>query len=206
MKRSLWLSLFAAMGFAACSQASKTNVSPAQTNNTLLWRISGNGLTKPSYLFGTMHMICADDIEVSDSLKKAINNADRVYLELDMDDMFQILGALSKLTMRNDTTLADLLSPEEYKKVKSYFETNSGMIPFAMLEKFKPMLIETLLLEQAGGCDKPIIMENLVMAEAKKNSVEVKGLETVEYQLSIFDTIPYSLQAKQLLKMVEEGD
>jgi uncharacterized protein YbaP (TraB family) len=28
-------------------------------NNTLLWKISGNGLEKPSYLFGTIHMLCA---------------------------------------------------------------------------------------------------------------------------------------------------
>ena len=47
-------------------------------NNSLLWKISGNNLSQPSYLFGTIHMLCADDIQVSDSLKKVIKGADNV--------------------------------------------------------------------------------------------------------------------------------
>lgn len=39
-------------------------------NNTLLWKISGNGLDKPSYLFGTIHLICAEDAILSDNMKK----------------------------------------------------------------------------------------------------------------------------------------
>src|SRR5215210_657601 len=121
MKRSFWLSVFAAIGFAACSQAPKTKTTTTTTgNNTLLWRISGKGLEKPSYLFGTMHMICADDISLSDSLKKAIQGADNVYLELDMDNLFEMLGAMQHMNMRGDTTLASLLTAEEYKKVKAY--------------------------------------------------------------------------------------
>ena len=69
MNKLLWLGLFAASGFGAFSQTpKKTNPS----ENTLLWRISGKGIAKPSYLFGTMHMLCADDIQLSDSLTNAI--------------------------------------------------------------------------------------------------------------------------------------
>src|SRR5688572_4348082 len=172
MKKSIWLTVLAAFGFAACSQPPKTGVTSVETNNTLLWKISGNGLSKPSYLFGTMHMICADDIGVSDSLKAAIKRADRVYLELDMNDMSQIFGALNKLTMRDDTTLADVLSPEDYKKVKTYFETNVSLLPFSLLEKLKPMLVETLLMEQTAACENMIVMEKLVTDEAKKSGVD----------------------------------
>src|SRR5690348_6382215 len=115
MKRSIWLAVFAALGFAACSQPPKTKSGLAKAGqNTLLWRISGNGLSRPSYLFGTMHMICASDIDISDSLRAAIREADKVYLELDMDDMLQMMGAMTHMTMRDDTTLYDLLTQEEY--------------------------------------------------------------------------------------------
>lgn len=210
MKRSFWLPFIAALGFAACSPSNKASVSTS--NNTLLWRITGKNLAGPSYLFGTMHMLCADDIVLSDSLKTAIKNSDKVYLELDMDDMFQVLSAMSHMTMRNDTTLADLLTEEEYKKVKAYFQENSGLIPFSMLEKFKPLLIESMILKESASCENMIVMEQLVMEEAKENKKEVKGLETMDFQLGIFDRIPYKLQAQQLLKMVEnpgkdkEGD
>lgn len=208
MKRSLWFSLLAAFGMVACNPISKTK-SSAQAppdENTLLWRISGNGLTKYSYLFGTMHMICANDIVISDSLSYAIKNADKVYLEIDMDDMMGIMmSAMNQMGMRGDTTLSDLLTDEEYNKVKSFFELKTGgMMPFSMLEKFKPMLIGSMVMEQLKQCQDMIVMEQMVMEEASKSKKEIEGLETIEYQLAIFDKIPYKVQAKQLLKMIED--
>jgi uncharacterized protein YbaP (TraB family) len=204
MKKSFWLTLVAASGFLLNSFAQTT--SPGLDANTLLWRISGKNLSKPSYIFGTMHMICADDIELSDSLKDAIKNSDKVYLELDMDDMWQMMSAMMHMNMKGDTTLSDLLSPEDYKKVKAYFKEHSTMIPFALMEKYKPLLVESMIMEQSSQCGNMIVIEKLVMDEAKQNDKEIKGLETFDYQLGIFDKIPYKMQAEQLLKMVNDAD
>jgi uncharacterized protein YbaP (TraB family) len=193
-------------GLVACGQKPKV---PAATpaNNTLLWRITGNGLQKPSYLFGTMHMLCADDIELSDSLRTAIGRADQVYLELDMDNMFEMLGAMQNMKMRGDTTLSDLLTKDEYKKVKEHFNAKGGLMPFAMLENFKPLMTAAMLSEQQfATCDHMISMEQLIMKEAKNADIPLKGLETMNYQLSIFDKIPYKLQAKQLYQMITRTD
>jgi uncharacterized protein len=192
-----------AAGLVVGSYAQKPSAAPDV--NTLLWKISGKNLTKPSYVFGTMHMICANDIELSDSLKNAIRSADNVYLELDMDDMWQMMGAMMHMTMKGDTSLADLLTPDDYKKVKTYFTEHGGIIPFSLMEKYKPLLVESMIIEQAKPCDNMIVIEQLVMEEAKKNSVDIKGLETFDYQLAIFDKIPYKLQAQQLVKMVDEA-
>jgi len=204
MKKSFWLTLFAAYGLLANSFAQ--NTSPGLDTNTLLWRVTGKNLSKPTYIFGTMHMICASDIELSDSLKKAIRNSDNVYLELDMDNMWEMFGAMMNMNMKGDTTLSDLLSPEDYKKVKDFFKEHSTMVPFAFMEKFKPMLVGSLIMEQAAPCDNMVVMEKLVMDEANKSNVDVKGLETFKYQLGIFDKIPYKLQAQQLVKMVDDAD
>lgn len=208
MKKSLWLTfLLASVGLGACSQKTKTKESVS--DNTLLWRISGKDLSKPSYLFGTMHMLCADDIVLSDSLKKAIEGSDNVYLELEMDNLFEMMGAMQHMNMKGDTTLMDLLSKEEYKKVKLYFEENSAMLPFSMLQSFKPMLAASLIAEQQTkntSCDKMVAMEQLIMQEAKVSDKKIKGLETMNFQLAIFDKIPYKLQAKQLYQMITQAD
>src|SRR6478609_2422902 len=112
MKKSFWLTLLTVAGLMVGGYAQKT--SSGLDANTLLWKISGKNLSKPSYLFGTMHMICANDIELSDSLKSAIQNSDNIYLELDMDDMWQMMGAMMHMNMKGDTTLSDLLTPEDY--------------------------------------------------------------------------------------------
>lgn len=207
MKKSLWLTaFFFGIGLFACSQKQKP-VLPISKTNTLLWRISGKGLEKPSYLFGTMHMLCADDIVLSDSLRAAIRNSDNVYLELDMDNLFEMLGAMQNMNMKNDTTLADLLSKEEFNKIQQHFEKNSSMLPFEMLQNFKPLLTASMLSEQQfSSCDHMISMEQLIMQEAKKSNVSIKGLETMGFQLGIFDKIPYKLQAKQLYQMINQAN
>lgn len=174
--------------------------------NTLLWEITGNGLPRPSYLFGTIHMICSDEAILSDSLKKAIENSDDVYFEVDMDNLFEMLGVMKKMKMRNDTTLADLLDREDYDKVKKYFEDRETLLPFSVLETYKPLLAASMLMEGNTNCESPEAMEEVIMKEAKHNGKSVKGLESMSFQMSIFDTIPYKMQAMQLVKYVDDAD
>ena len=197
-KIALWAMICAA-GLTASSQS---NVS----TNTLLWRISGNNLSKPSYLFGTIHLLCANDIELSETLKTAIKETDKVYLELDMDNLFEMMQAVQKMKMRNDTTLSDLLSESDYKKVKAFFTSKSSMIPFSILETYKPMLAASMIMQTSTDCDNAISMEQIIMQQAKQDRKEIKGMETMTYQLSIFDSIPYEVQAKQLLAFITEND
>lgn len=183
-----------------------TTLAQQKENNTLLWKIAGNGINKPSYLFGTIHMICKEDAFLSNNLVSAIEKADRVYLELDMDNLFEMIGTMAKMKMTNDTTLADLLTPDEYKKVKDHFESNSTLLPFSMLETYKPLMTSALLMESGIGCDEQVAMEQLIMEEAKKNGKRIEGLETMAYQMSVFDSIPYKIQAQELLKSISIGN
>jgi uncharacterized protein YbaP (TraB family) len=185
--------------------ATRSQTSSKHLEKSLLWEISGNGLSKPSYLYGTIHMICKDDASLGDSLIAAIQRSDRVYFEVDMDNLMEMLTALKDFKMRNDTTLADLLSKEDYEKVKEYMESKSNLLPFSKLETYKPMLASSLLMESGIGCEESVAMEQLIMEQAKKNSKRIEGLETMSYQASIFDSIPYKLQAEQLLKYVNDG-
>jgi uncharacterized protein YbaP (TraB family) len=191
-----------ALSIITANADAQVNKKPLE--KSLLWEISGNGLTKPSYLYGTIHMICKDDASLGDSLIAAIQRCDRVYFEVDMDNLLEMITALKDFKMRNDTTLADLLSKEDYEKVKEYMESKGGLLPFSKLETYKPMLASSLLMESGIGCEESVAMEQLIMEEAKKNKKRIEGLETMSYQASIFDSIPYKLQAEQLLKYVND--
>jgi uncharacterized protein len=194
MKKAVLWSLMLLVGFTGFSQ---------NNDNTLLWRVSGNGLSQPSYIFGTIHMICADDIELSDSLKAAIRTSSQVYLELDLDNIMEMMSVMNKMKMKGDTTLQDLLTAEEYAKVKTFFSSQKGMLPFAMLEKYKPLLAASTLMQASLQCENAQAMEQLIMKEAKYHKKSIKGLESMAYQLSIFDSIPYVMQAKQLYSYVD---
>jgi uncharacterized protein len=173
--------------------------------NSLLWEISGRDILQPSYLFGTMHLLCADDAKLSDSLRYAIENTKQVYFEIDLDNIIETLGAMQYLNMNNNTRLADLLTADEYQRVKEYFKKNKTMLPLSMMERLKPYFITSLISESKFPCAAKDGMEQVIMKEAKKDSKPIKGLETVQFQASVFDSIPYKRQAKDLLKMIDSA-
>ena len=179
---------------------------PTSSGNTLLWKISGNGLTNPSYLYGTIHMLCAEDATLSDNMKKALSHCDEVYFEVDLDNMFEMLLAMNKMKMKGDTTLHDLLNEADYKKVKNYFETKGSMLPFSMLETYKPMLAVSTLEQSSMPCDNTAMMEQVIMEEAKQYNKKIKGIETMAYQAGVLDSIPYKLQAQQLVNYIDSAD
>lgn len=175
------------------------------SSNTLLWKVTGKDLTKPSFLYGTIHMICTVDAELSQNFKQAIQDCEEVYFEVDLDNLFEIMGAMNQMKMRGDTTLRDLLNDSDYQKVKSYFESKGSMLPFSMLETFKPMLAASTLEQGSLPCEKTTMMEQVIMEEAKKSGKKVQGLETMKYQAGILDSIPYSFQARQLVDYISQS-
>lgn len=195
------------MGAKPASAKSKM---PAQAGgqNTLLWEISGNGLKKPSYLFGTMHILCDKDATLSPALKQAIKEVDVIYFELDMDDMTELLGAMKYLRMNDGKKLTDFLTKEEYARVDNYFKANKMPMPLSMMTRFKPYFISSLIGEQVMTCEngKKNGMEQQIMEESKQYEKEIKGLETAEFQAGLFDSIPYDKQAKDLVAYIDSID
>ena len=186
----------------------KTNTPKKQPNavneNTLLWKITGNGLKRPSYIFGTMHLLCKDDARLGDSLQKAIAESDQIYFELDLDDMSEIMSGLKYLRMNDNVKLSDLVTKDEYDRIKKYFTDHPSVIPFSMMERLKPAMLTSLL--GGLGCDAADGMEMSIMTEAKNLNKDIKGLETSQYQSSLFDSIPYAEQAKELVNYIDSND
>jgi len=98
-----------------------------------------------------------------------------------------------------------LLTEEEYQRVKDYFKKNKTMLPFTMMEHLKPYFITSLISESKFPCAEKDGMEQVIMKEAKKDRKPINGLETIQFQASVFDSIPYKRQAKDLLKMIDSS-
>jgi uncharacterized protein YbaP (TraB family) len=182
-----------------------TSLAFCQMPHTLLWRISGKKITHPSYLFGTMHVLCTKDAQLSDSLKAVIVRCDEIYFEINLGDMAGMLNSMKYMRMNDSKKLSDLLKPDEYARVKDYFAKHSSMLPFSLLERFKPMLISGLVEEQALDCETTDGMELMIMKEAKHNKA-INGLETAEFQAGLFDSIPYETQARELVNYIDSSE
>ena len=187
------------------------SLAPTPAENALLWRISGNELATPSYLYGTIHLIGKDDFFLTDSTLSAIANAKMVTFEINMEDMNNLaaqMGLLMKAFMEDGKTLKDLLNDEDYQLVKDHFDKIG--LPLFMLERIKPMFLTVM----AGGDMTPEAMQSgemlsyeleiMELAEAGKK--KMGGLETMEFQMSVFDSIPYEAQADMLVEAIRSSD
>ena len=186
----------------ANAQSGESKLKTNADDNTLLWEISGNGLSAPSYLFGTFHLLCKEDINFSASLKQAISNCKEIYLELDMDDPATLFGGIMLMTMKDGKKLKDLYTAEEYKRVSDYFK-DSLQTPIGLFQAMKPEFLVALLYPKMMPCNTVSSVEEEIMKLAKAGEKEIKGLETMAFQASIFDSIPYEKQAEELLNAID---
>ncbi len=171
------------------------------TENSLLWEITGPGLSKPSYLFGTIHLICPTDFSLSDSLKSTLSRTQQVALEMDMDDPGMMAGMMKTMNMAAGNELKKLVTEQEYQRLDRFFK-DSVHVGLAMFERAKPFVLMGPLFSSVLDC-QPESYEMRLVEMAGKQKSEVIGIETLEEQMAIFDTIPYKDQAKMLLTLID---
>lgn len=205
MKKSFTycMTLFTLAGLISCQGKSQSKYMPATNNKSLLWEVSGNGLKEPSYIFGTMHLLCAEDAYVSDPLTSVIQQADEIYFEIDLDDLGELVNGATMGIMQGDTTLSQLLSPEEFTRVQDFFEAHDLGTQFNFLQRMQPMLIGSLVYQAILPCEQTDGMEMAIMQVAHESQKEIKGLETAAFQVSILEQIPYIKQAADLVNSVD---
>ncbi|MGB4845812.1 MAG: TraB/GumN family protein [Ferruginibacter sp.] len=204
MKIIYFFNLLVCLG-SVSAQTPAQNLKTNADGNTLLWEISGNGITKPSYLFGTFHLLCKEDIHFSNACKQAIANSHEIYLELDMDDPATVFGAIKLMSMKDKRKLKDLYTPEAYERVVSFFK-DSMQTSIGMFQNMKPFFLVALLYPKMMPCDAISGVEQEIMSIAKENDKEIKGLETMAFQAAVFDSIPYEKQAEELLHAIDSMD
>jgi hypothetical protein len=172
-----------------------------ELEKSLLWKISGNGLNKPSYLFGTIHLTC--DTSLDANTLNALEATEQLYLELDMDDKSIQMQMMKLMMMKDGAKLSTLLSPEDFKILDEFMKKNLNM-SVKLFDSFKPFMISSMLFPKMLDC-KSQSVESELMKITKEQNEEIFGLEIAEDQMKVFDEISYQDQADELLKTVKDN-
>lgn len=194
-------------GFIISCKTTKTEIANSQfkpLENSLLWKIESDSLSSSSYLFGTIHILKKSDYFIPKGFQKAFDNAENLTFEIDMKEINNpatIMGILPKIMMKGDTSIRDLISDEDFKLLQQHFKKKG--IPLFLFEKVKPMFLsmfaEVDLDQNSLDNGEYISYEMEMMKKAEEKNKTISGLETIDYQISIFDSIPYFEQAKMLM-------
>ncbi len=175
----------------------------------LLWKISGNGLTQPSYLFGTHHLIEKEQIPHFDKVLSYCSKADAMVGEVDMSDINAVQTKLMQGSMMQGTTYKELLTTADYTMVDNEFKLLMR-IGMDQLGVMKPIMLHTLFVSQVylksnGLSKQPEAVDLIFQKSAKTNDKKVIGLETVEEEMeALFNSIPLKRQAEVLVKDIRE--
>lgn len=177
----------------------------------IFWEISGNGLTKPSYLLGTHHLIEKEQIPGFDQILTYVPQNDLVIGEMDISKLMSMQLKMAQAAIMKDSTIQQLVSEADYKLLDSEFKELMGK-GMDQLGRLKPSMLSSiyavmLYTKENQRKKEPEAIDIVVQNAGKKAKKKVMGLETVEQQIDIlFNSTPLKHQAELLVEAVKEKD
>jgi len=184
-------------------------------NAQLLWKISGRGIEKPSYILGTHHAVPYTFCDTIPGLMKAFGEVGHVVGEFDMLKMDamtpqQMQNMQRMMMMPADTTMASLFTQAEMDSLDTYLKNTLGA-NLQMLSSMKPMTImvtvqQKMLMEIIPDIATHTGMDKYMQTLAAEKGKQVGGLETMEYQLGLLYGSSLQDQADALMDMVRRSN
>lgn len=173
-------------------------------NNSLLYQVKGKD-KKASYLFGTIHMIPDSLYYFPGKLDKIISKSDEVVLEIsNLSDQ----SSMMKLLVLDSGSCFDIFTPQQKDSVLNWGAELLGIKPEQFekgFEKRKPFtLLQLSFQKMISGKIRMVDLE--IESKAQQDKIPVSGLETIEYQLNIFDQMPPEELANFIMETVRHPD
>ncbi len=195
--KNLFKTILFVIAFGSLSSTTAQNV---KNKNSLLWEISGNGLQKPSYLFGTIHMICGKDFVMWDKATTALSKASKLALEINMADTNEM--AVAQQLAIGSKPLSQTLTDKQKANLEAILQKN-GVGTLAQLDTFTLETVMSLLFMKSFGCQDLKFYEMEFVAKANESNKPVTGLEKVAEQVEI---LGQSFTDDEIISYMQEID
>jgi hypothetical protein len=176
----------------------------------LLWKVTGNGLKHPSYLFGTHHLIPISFFDSVPGLYNAFNNSKMVIGEMVLSNIDATAKIQQAAIMPNHIKINDLLNEDEYKMVDAELKSVLKM-NLKELSIMNPTLILTLyemeIFKKLTGFSDDVQADSYFQLVATEKGNKVIGLETVNQQIDfLFGNGSLERQADILVETIQHKD
>lgn len=179
----------------------------------VLYKIEGNGLKEPSYIFGTHHLAPISVIE-SFGAAEPFKNATQVVGEIDMtqNPMEMQMAMQPHMIAPADSTLSKVIPAEDFSVINEEFKKWAPMqgMELSMLDGMKPMVVTTIVTLGITSDAIPDYnpneqLDTWFQTTGASEGKKIIPLETAEQQATLlFDFTPISIQAEALVEMLKE--
>lgn len=163
----------------------------------LLWEVSGED-AEPAYLFGTIHSEDPGVLQLAGPVQQAFDASQAVVLEmlLDVDAM---MYSSTAMLMMDGRTLSDIVGQPLFGKISRAIQSRG--IPEMVLERMQPWAAAVTLSMPAPETGQ--VLDAMLYKNALQQGKEVYGLETVQEQLQVFESMSEADQIALLKDAVE---
>jgi uncharacterized protein YbaP (TraB family) len=161
-----------------------SNAQTPKNENSVLWEVSGNGLTKPSYLFGTVHMICGKDFVMKPKAMEAFSKTAKLALEVNMADPDEI--ALIQQMAVGKEPLSKKLTAKQIAELEVVLQ-KSGGVSLAQVDNYTLETVMSLLFVKSFGCPDLKFYEMEFVGKAKESNKPIIGLEKATEQMDFLN-------------------
>lgn len=175
--------------------------------NGLIWRVRERGGTV--WLAGSLHQL-PEAARLPPTYERAFEQAERLVMEIDLDDLdpgAMAAELMGRALLPPDRSLRTLLGPQRWARLQPHLAA-LGM-PELLVERLRPWAV-ALLLSSAGlargGASPANGVENQLLRRAVADRKPVEGLETVAFQLALFDGLSEADQLQMLDRSLADFD
>ena len=192
---------------AVCVAAGVFSTHPLAQTRAFAWKATrGAGVV---YLVGSVHMLTSDFYPLAPSLDAAFKDSDHLVEEADLAEMLSPntqFSMLSKGMLPAGQTIDQLVSPATLALINKH---TGGALPIEALKQFKPwflaMTLEALEWQEAGF-DASLGLDKHFYDRAQVEGKTVQGLETTDFQISLFDGMSKDQQERFLAETLKSVD
>ncbi len=160
---------------------------------SLLYEITGNGLSQPSYLYGTIHVISEDLFSTSNKIEGILANSDYLVMEVENITQLSAMGSVMGSLRLDSGTVSDYVSDSLYSAFIEALEEHTHFTQATFEQQFatmKPFGLYTIVASAGGeSTGKTKSYELYFMDLAYENNLQVAGLETLEDQMAVFGKV-----------------
>ena len=181
----------------------------------LLYKVSGNGLEKASYIVGIHKLINPQGVvQQIAGIKEAMIATDQMYFESAPDSASYIL---EMRTLADGKSLKDVLTPEQYGKLNAFLKKYEGvglesphvqkrygkLTPIAMKGELEKLLF---VANHMSEYDPTHTFNEYFVVQAKANREPTGGLTDIRDQVAHLKKLPLQRQATILMDFIEHED
>jgi uncharacterized protein YbaP (TraB family) len=180
----------------------------AQAPRNFIWKVGRQ--QQLIYLVGSVHLLTKDFYPLSPALDEAFKDSNLLVEEANLDELLSPLSQAALLQrglLPANQSLETVIAPATYALVVQRLAALG--LPVEPLKRFKPWMLAMTLEEfewQKAGFDPLLGLDRHFHDRAKVDGKTIQGLETVEFQISLFDQMTPGDQDRMLadaLKNVE---